>query len=105
MERNVSMVLFLNSEWEEFIFLLGNFPHRVRDAGWERSWQAPFPNGGDLGGDPAPVTSPRAAFLTPSAQGRRQHVGLRRVWDASAAAGTLSPVAAMRIAPAPLSCP
>lgn len=35
MERNVSMVLFLNSEWEEFIFSLGNFPHRICDAGWE----------------------------------------------------------------------
>lgn len=35
MERNVSMVLFLNSEWEEFIFSLGNFPCRIRDAGGE----------------------------------------------------------------------
>lgn len=35
MERNVSMVLFLNSKWEEFIFSLGNFPRRIRDAGWE----------------------------------------------------------------------
>lgn len=29
------MVLFLNSKWEEFIFSLGNFPHRIHDAGWE----------------------------------------------------------------------
>lgn len=29
------MVLFLNSKWEEFIFSLGNFPRRIRNAGRE----------------------------------------------------------------------
>lgn len=95
MERNVSMVLFLNSEWEEFIFSLGNFPCRIHGAGWETGAGQLCSH---MGVTLLPVTSPRAALLAPSAKGRRQRVRLHRVREVSTA-GMLGPVAIMPLAP------
>lgn len=85
MERNVSMVLFLNSKWEEFIFSLGNFPRRIHNAGWETR-TSELCSRMEVTQRVTLCWSRRLVQpQLPLGEGRWTHAWLQRGWDASTA--------------------
>lgn len=85
MERNVSMVLFLNSKWEEFIFSLGNFPRRIRNVGRETR-TSELRSRMEVALRVTPCWSRRLVQPQfPLGKGRWQRAWLQRGWDGSLA--------------------